>query len=296
MNNRVHCALAPREVAKAKEFTDTLQNIYSSGAYTHHQKTVICDAADPHSTDGRRRLVAFVGGLDLTGGRYDTPEHELFSTLRTDHSGDFRNSNAKGIVTGDTGPREPWHDIHSKVEGPVAKDVLENFIERWKQQGTKECPAPVIDDYFCSQINPEAVAVQQIPHKNGMFKCSDLSLLILQSLIKTRSEKIHLFSQERKERKLNLLLPKPIFNQSEMPKTSFTSKISTSWVLLMSGVKTPLFCVITQFQLKFLPNLETKCLLVKDSPPTLSYQCGLKVTHVLLLCKPSFTGKPGLLR
>jgi len=162
-SNRVYCALAPREVAKAKEFTDTLQNTFSSGAYTHHQKTVICDAEDPYAPDGRRRLIAYVGGLDLTGGRYDTPEHEIFSTLKTDHAGDFRNSNAKGIVTGDTGPREPWHDIHSKVEGPVAKDVLENFIERWKQQGTKECPAPVIDDYFCSQINPEAVAVQQDP-------------------------------------------------------------------------------------------------------------------------------------
>ena len=163
MNNRVHCALAPREVAKAKEFTDTLQNIYSSGAYTHHQKTVICDAADPHSTDGRRRLVAFVGGLDLTGGRYDTPEHELFSTLRTDHSGDFRNSNAKNGTTEHIGPREPWHDIHSKVEGPVAKDVLMNFIERWRQQGTRECPAPDMDDYFLSMINPDAAYVHEDP-------------------------------------------------------------------------------------------------------------------------------------
>ena len=44
-----------------------------------------------------RRLIAFVGGLDLTGGRYDTPNHELFKTLLDEHDGDFRNSNAKVV-------------------------------------------------------------------------------------------------------------------------------------------------------------------------------------------------------
>ncbi|CAB4266762.1 unnamed protein product [Prunus armeniaca] len=32
------------------------------------------------------------------------------------------------------GPREPWHDIHCKLEGPVAWDVLYNFEQRWKKQ------------------------------------------------------------------------------------------------------------------------------------------------------------------
>ena len=45
----------------------------------------------------------------------------------------------------------------------MARDVLENFIERWRQQGTKECPAPSIDDYFLSSINVDAVAVLQDP-------------------------------------------------------------------------------------------------------------------------------------
>ena len=80
-----------------KELTDALQNQFSSGAYTHHQKSVICDA-DPGPTmaggpggvpgSPRRRLVAFVGGLDLTGGRYDTPDHELFKTLLAEHGND----------------------------------------------------------------------------------------------------------------------------------------------------------------------------------------------------------------
>ena len=36
------------------------------------------------------------------------------------------------------GPREPWHDIHSKVEGRIAYDVFENFWERWQRQGLNE--------------------------------------------------------------------------------------------------------------------------------------------------------------
>ena len=69
-NTKVHCALAPREL-EMNEFTDFLQNEFASGAYTHHQKSVIADAPNPYG--GMRRLVAFVGGLDLTGGRWDTP-------------------------------------------------------------------------------------------------------------------------------------------------------------------------------------------------------------------------------
>lgn len=129
----VQCALAPRELGNLEELTDVLQNQFSSGAYTHHQKSVICDAP---GEGGQRRLVAFVGGLDLTGGRYDTPNHELFKTLLNEHNGDFRNSDCK-ILSPTQGPREPWHDIHSKVEGRIAFDVFLNFKERWERQGTK---------------------------------------------------------------------------------------------------------------------------------------------------------------
>jgi phosphatidylserine/phosphatidylglycerophosphate/cardiolipin synthase-like enzyme len=81
----------------------------------------------------RRRLVAYVGGLDLTDGRYDTPDFPLFSTLFNEHREDFRNGNAP-TITVEQGPREPWHDIHARVEGPVAHDVYLNFTERWNKQ------------------------------------------------------------------------------------------------------------------------------------------------------------------
>ena len=100
---------------ECNELTDYLQNEFSTGTYTHHQKSIISDASIVGGGNGARRLVAFVGGLDLTGGRWDTPNHELYSTLLEEHSGDFRNSNAK-TVPAEQGPRQPWHDIHSRYK------------------------------------------------------------------------------------------------------------------------------------------------------------------------------------
>lgn len=125
----VCCALAPREL-KCNEFTDYLQNEFASGMYTHHQKSVIVDAFNGQ----KKRLVAFVGGLDLTGGRWDTPDHPLYETLLNEHLGDFRNSNAKSVPE-EEGPRQPWHDIHAKLSGPIAHDIFLNFYERWNSQG-----------------------------------------------------------------------------------------------------------------------------------------------------------------
>ena len=56
--------------------------------YTHHQKTVICDA-DYEEDGSKRQIVAFIGGLDITDGRYDSPEFHLFKTIKTLHQGDF---------------------------------------------------------------------------------------------------------------------------------------------------------------------------------------------------------------
>ncbi|KAL5562853.1 hypothetical protein UlMin_032600 [Ulmus minor] len=31
------------------------------------------------------------------------------------------------------GPRQPWHDLHCKIDGPAAYDILTNFEQRWKK-------------------------------------------------------------------------------------------------------------------------------------------------------------------
>lgn len=54
--------------------------------YSHHQKTVIVDSGP----NEQRRLTSFIGGLDLTGGRWDTPCHYTFASLEKEHKHDFR--------------------------------------------------------------------------------------------------------------------------------------------------------------------------------------------------------------
>lgn len=48
---------------------------------------------DADAGNNKRKLIAFVGGLDLCGGRYDTPKHPLFRTLQTLHKDDYHNPN-----------------------------------------------------------------------------------------------------------------------------------------------------------------------------------------------------------
>lgn len=118
--------------------------------FTFHEKMVLVDIpafesvnpdsprpgpATPRSPGpGRtRQLAAFVGGLDLTYGRWDTPQHELFSTLAHQHKKDFHN--ACFAVTATNGPREPWHDTAAMLTGPVVFDFVNCFEERWRRQG-----------------------------------------------------------------------------------------------------------------------------------------------------------------
>ncbi|KAL8189276.1 hypothetical protein R6Q57_028842 [Mikania cordata] len=130
----VHCNLCPRNPDDGGSF---IQDLQISTMFTHHQKIVVVDSPMPNGNSERRRVVSFVGGLDLCDGRYDSPFHSLFRTLDTAHHDDFHQPNYAGASITKGGPREPWHDIHSKLEGPIAWDVLFNFEQRWKKQGGK---------------------------------------------------------------------------------------------------------------------------------------------------------------
>ncbi|WTW98879.1 phospholipase D-like domain-containing protein [Streptomycetaceae bacterium NBC_01309] len=62
---------------------------------SHHQKLCVVD-----------RVTGFCGGLDVNTGRVDTPAHN----------------------------KRLWHDIHVKVDGPVAADLDRNFLGRWNTE------------------------------------------------------------------------------------------------------------------------------------------------------------------
>ncbi len=100
---------------------------------SHHQKIVVVDDA-----------IAFVGGIDLTHGRWDTPEHR---------AEDPRRVNAEGE------PCPPFHDVQMMVDGDVARAVGELARERWRRGGGKPAPqgfAPETDrDLWPEHVDPD---------------------------------------------------------------------------------------------------------------------------------------------
>eukprot|EP00403_Amphidinium_massartii_P027999 CAMPEP_0178396592 /NCGR_PEP_ID=MMETSP0689_2-20121128/13807_1 /TAXON_ID=160604 /ORGANISM="Amphidinium massartii, Strain CS-259" /LENGTH=765 /DNA_ID=CAMNT_0020017269 /DNA_START=36 /DNA_END=2333 /DNA_ORIENTATION=+ len=100
--------------------------------FTHHQKAVSLDS------DGK--CICYVGGIDLCDGRWDSPNHPLFRTLQGPHSEDYHQCMIQGTSV-ETGPREPWQDLHARLEGPICRDVVTNFEERWKRMVPKRAAA-----------------------------------------------------------------------------------------------------------------------------------------------------------
>ncbi|RLN17351.1 phospholipase D delta-like [Panicum miliaceum] len=120
----VYCVLVPRYASN--KLSIFKQQVVGT-LFTHHQKCVILDS---QAAGNNRKITAFIGGLDLCDGRYDTPEHRLFKDLDTVFKKDFHNPT---FPVNSHGPRQPWHDLHCKVEGPAAYDILTNFEQRWRK-------------------------------------------------------------------------------------------------------------------------------------------------------------------
>ncbi len=83
-----------------------LDDGHPSGA-SHHQKMVVVDDR-----------IAFVGGIDLSRWRWDTPQHQPDDPRRTDPDGKSY---------------PPFHDIMMLVEGAVAGRLGELARERWRR-------------------------------------------------------------------------------------------------------------------------------------------------------------------
>jgi phospholipase D1/2 len=107
-----------------------MDNRHPIGA-SHHQKVVVVDDA-----------VAFVGGLDLTRARWDTPEHACDSPLRCDTDGK---------------PHAPFHDVQAIVDGDAARALGELARTRW-ERATKRSPVPyrkAAHDPWPGQVIPD---------------------------------------------------------------------------------------------------------------------------------------------
>ena len=104
-------------------------------AASHHQKIVVIDDN-----------LAFCGGIDMTGDRWDTRAHLEADPLRRKPDGT---------------PYKPWHDATTALEGPVAAALGDLCRERWKASGRKPL-APVEDGAECwpDDLQPMARDIQ----------------------------------------------------------------------------------------------------------------------------------------
>lgn len=78
-----------------------------------HQKCAV--------VDGR---IAFLGGIDLTvqdGGDYDRWDTHLHPCASTER------------LASRTASSHPWHDVHTRIQGPAVADVLRNIAQRWSE-------------------------------------------------------------------------------------------------------------------------------------------------------------------
>lgn len=109
-----------------------LQNTYF---WAHHEKLCVIDST-----------TAFMGGIDLCFGRYDTPEHVLRDDYedikdQTFPGKDYSNARVcdfyeldkpfESMYDRDEVPRMPWHDVHMMTVGEPARDMARHFVQRW---------------------------------------------------------------------------------------------------------------------------------------------------------------------
>jgi phosphatidylserine/phosphatidylglycerophosphate/cardiolipin synthase-like enzyme len=108
--------------------------------HCHHEKTVIIDGT-----------LAFVGGIDMTdmaGDRFDTPVHKARRRLG-------------------------WHDVGTRLHGPVVADVAAHFDLRWKEltgdSAPEPAPPPATGEHTVQVVRTIAEGMyERVPH--GEFR------------------------------------------------------------------------------------------------------------------------------
>lgn len=101
---------------------------------SHHQKIVVIDDC-----------LAFCGGIDMTGSRWDTRAHLDADDRRIEPNGK---------------PYKPWHDATTALQGPVAAALGELGRDRWHRAGGKPVDAvDGISDCWPDDLRPDFRAI-----------------------------------------------------------------------------------------------------------------------------------------
>jgi phospholipase D1/2 len=186
--------------------------------WAHHEKICVVD-----------HMIAFVGGVDLCFGRWDTPQHNLTDDKKTgfelssdpkdaDHcqlwpGKDYSNPRVQDFYALDKPyeemydrekvPRMPWHDIAMQVVGQPARDLARHFVQRWNyvlRQRKPSRPTPMMippPDFEEAEL--EAIGLKGTCEVQMLRSCSMWSMgtpdrvehSIMNAYVKTIQESEH---------------------------------------------------------------------------------------------------------
>jgi phospholipase D1/2 len=149
-----------------ERITFKLDGAHPPGAAHHHKIVVIDD------------VVAFCGGIDMTGDRWDTPEH------RDDDPRRRRPFTRRAYG--------PWHDATTAVSGAAAKALGDHARDRWKQaSGEVLAPPPAGSDPWPDGLPVDmadvAVAIARtIPAYDNQAEVREIEALYLAAIAAAR--------------------------------------------------------------------------------------------------------------
>jgi phosphatidylserine/phosphatidylglycerophosphate/cardiolipin synthase-like enzyme len=140
---------------------------------SHHQKIVVIDDS-----------LAFAGGMDIAGGRWDTPEHRP----------------RDGRRSGKHGPYPPSHDVQAMVDGDTARALAGIVRDRWyRATGSRIADSVPKRDLWPDRLTPDFVDVSvgisrtDVP-TDGSGECREVEPLHL-DLIRDARESIYVENQ-----------------------------------------------------------------------------------------------------
>ncbi|WP_245439920.1 phospholipase D-like domain-containing protein [Microvirga aerophila] len=157
-----------------ERITFKLDGAHPPGAAHHHKIVVIDDA------------IAFCGGIDMTGDRWDTSEH------RDDDPRRRRPFTRRAYG--------PWHDATTAVSGPAAKALGDHARERWERaSGEILAPPPTGSDPWPEglpvDMNDVAVAIARtIPAYDTQAEVREIEALCFTAIAAARRS-VYLESQ-----------------------------------------------------------------------------------------------------
>ncbi len=134
---------------------------------SHHQKIVVVDDQ-----------LAFCGGIDLTGHRWDTSDHRLEEPAR---------KTIMGLTYG------PYHEVQAMVSGPAATSLGVLSRDRWRTIGYDHLPpiGTATDDLWPSDIAPDLTGVdvaisRTMPASDGQPAIRECEALFHDSIVRAK--------------------------------------------------------------------------------------------------------------